>query len=401
MGSPKAARRQHSVIIDSDDEAEIYDYRSRLSERQGDEHKPSRRKSTIDNVDEAEKEQTTTPETDETSSDELLGEETRHPFYNYATEKFDTHADAKLIYQRHRMDTKTAETEPGSPLWLQKTATLPPLAHAESATLGRTASMSSRTSKTAAYGSTPGHVEPVRSREPFPTLEDHVKEIRRNNDLDPYLNADAAARDHRNHPGLPHEFKDPLLASQGVHGAGAGVGMGHGVDGFAKDEGSIVSEVEAICEKIKTVLDLRHRFLSASLQRAGDNPKDDEEWNIYPPPPQQVWADNKSRLSHPEEPGMPSASSSIYMTDRKTGAKVWGSYTSMTGSDVVPTSPTTRKQRKAGYDIGSDFELNECEIPERKIMASNSISTPRVCIKSATRLLTSQSQMCPDYENTT
>ena len=365
MTSPKAARRQHSVIIDSDDDAEIYDYRTRLSEQHGEVENATRRKSYGEDAANGEKEQANTPETDETSSDELaLGDEARHPFYNYATEKFDTHADAKLIYQRHRMDTKS-ETEPGSPLWLQKTATLPSLAQGEGAMLGRTASISSKTSKAGGRGSATSHIEHVRSRDPFPTLEAHVNEIHQNTDLDPYLNADAAARDHRNHPGLPHEFKDPLLASQGVHGAGAGVGMGHGADGFAKDEGSIVSEVGAICEKIKTVLDLRCRFLSASLQRPGDNPKDDEEWNIYPPPPKQVWAEDKSRLSHPDQQGLLSESSSIYMTGGKTQARDWGSYVSIAGSDV-PTSPTARKQRKAGLDIGADFELSECDIPGKE-----------------------------------
>ena len=369
MSSPTAARirRQPSVLIDSDDEADIYDYRARLSERDPDGQSSSRPiRMTNNNAPKGNEhdEQTGTPETDEASSDELLlDDETPHPYYNYATEKSDSHADAKLIYQRHRMDTKGAEAEPSSPVWLQKVATLPSsVSLGDGFSLGRTASVSSRTSKAGDRNSTAAPVNHVRSREPFPTLEEHVKELQRHNHVDPFSSADAEARDHAHHPGLPHEFKDPLLASQGVHGAGAGVGLGNGADGFAKDENSIVTEVEAICEKIKIILDLRHKFLSASLQRPGDNPKDDESWDIYPPPPKQVWAEDKSRVQHHDEQGLPSASSSLYMSGGHINTKDWGSYTSLNGSDATPVSPTARKQRKAGQDIGTDFDLKEIEI---------------------------------------
>lgn len=370
MASPTAIRpqRQQSVIIDSDDEAEIYDYKSRLSERHGDGYRASKRRSSSYVEENDEPKPTKSSEGETTSSDELgLEEETRHPFYNYATEKSDSHADAKLIYQRHRKDPKAGETDPGSPLWLQKSMTQPSsLPQADGFSLGRSPSISSRTSKTGQKSSSGAPLEHTRTRDPFPTLEDHVKEIQRHNEQDPFLSADAAARDHHLHPGLPHEFKDPLLASQGVHGAGAGVGLGHGTDGYAKDEDSIVSEVEAICEKIKAVLDIRFKFMTVSLQRPGDNPKDDESWKIYPPPPQQVWRDDKTRLPPAEEHAPTSRSSSVYMMGTQTIARDWGSAVSMAGSDVPPLSPSTRKQRKPGHDVGGDFDIAECEIPGRE-----------------------------------
>ncbi|RAL66407.1 hypothetical protein DID88_006098 [Monilinia fructigena] len=48
------------------------------------------------------------------------------------------------------------------------------------------------------------------------------------------LKADKEARDHAAHPEIPHEHK-PLLEMEGVHGAGAGVGLGSGYQLTAYD----------------------------------------------------------------------------------------------------------------------------------------------------------------------
>lgn len=361
------------MIIDSDEETEVYDYKSRFGARQDDGHRPRSSSQTADNRD---TQQTATPETEEdTSSDELaIDNETRHPFYNYATEKSDSHADAKLIYQRHRLDTGMRESEAGSPMWLTKSASVPsaialpgPSMGTEESGLGRSPSTTSRTARRGhrMTGSTPMHH--VQSREPFPSLQAHVQDYKQNEqDTDPYLHADAAARDHHLHPGLPHEFKDPLLAAQGMHGAGAGIGIGHGSDGYAKNEDSIVSEVESICEKIKTLLDLRLKFMRASLQCPGDNPKDYDTWKIYPPPPDPVWTEDKARPAPNEEQLIGSASSSLYMTGPQANSvgNNWGSTVSTAPSDKAPLSPTSRRRgRKAGKDIGVDFDIDECEIP--------------------------------------
>jgi AMP deaminase len=109
------------------------------------------------------------------------------------------------------------------------------------------------------------------------------------------VEADAAARNHQRHPGLPHEQKGSLLASEGIHGAGAGVGVGAGAGGFVDNDSSITAELSAIYTNIRKVLDLRHKYIRLSLQGADDNPKDDPRWNIYPPPPEPVWEEEKAR----------------------------------------------------------------------------------------------------------
>ena len=351
------------MVFDSDDEFEVYNYKSRQAGRAGNSHIFSKAESASTETDEnGHVEPTNTSETDSTSSNEVADQDPPHPFYNYSTEKADSHADAKLIYQRYQMNAKVGGADAGSPTWLTKSIT-PPMTQTDGADLGRAFSNASHKAASAHSRESTDTVQPVRSREAFPTLEAHVRDIKQQTLQDPYLIADAAARDHQNHPGLPHEFKDALLANQGVHGAGAGVGLGYGANGFAKDEGSIVAEVVAICDKIKTVLDLRLKFMRVSLQCPGDNPKDDDSWNIYPPPPKQVWGENKSLIPPMEEHQTTSASSSLYMTGPQPLTNLANSTMSLEDYDRPLGSPTATKNRKMGKDIGSDFDINECVIP--------------------------------------
>jgi AMP deaminase len=159
-----------------------------------------------------------------------------------------------------------------------------------------------------------------------------------------------------------------------MHGAGAGMGLGSGPGGLAPNDESIVSEVQSICDKIKTILDLRQKYSKISLQGPGDNPKDDENWEIYPPPPNPVWNEHKAREQPQDYIPPNSTSSSLYMADLRarntSGAELntWNSNASQGGgSDRGPTSPTgVKKARKQGHDVGEDFDLNECIIPGKQ-----------------------------------
>ncbi|ETI26244.1 AMP deaminase [Cladophialophora carrionii CBS 160.54] len=383
MDSRSTARPnpEHSTTVDSDDEADVYDWKaSRVPDSQDDARprKDSTRKGAkqAQNGNEGEDEGHYEPvgpgEAD--SSDELPEDgHMPHPFYHYAAEKRDTFADSKLIYQRHRMDTKS-EKELGSPLLLGKSYTLPAGAmDGEAAALHRTPSTTSRQSRLSQRGNAPSGIQLTRAKDSVPSLQTQVGNLQ---DIrpDPTLVADAAARDHKRHPGLPHEFKDPLLAHEGMHGAGAGMGLGSGPGGLAPSEESVISEVRAICEKIKTVLDLRQKYMKISLQCPGDNPKDDENWEIYPPPPNPVWNEHKAREQPPDYIAPNSTSSSLYMADLKarntSGGDIntWASNVSQADSERgAPPSPTSvKKARKQGHDVGEDFDLNECIIPGRQ-----------------------------------
>ncbi|KAI1618224.1 AMP deaminase [Exophiala viscosa] len=359
----------HAMAPDSDEEDDVYDWKSRVSGMQEDPR--SQKNASAQPPDDDEDQQSHTPESDGAadSSDELQEDDTvPHPFYHYATEKRDTYVDAKLIYQRHRMDTQS-EKDMGSPLLLGKSYTMPSTLD-DHAPLDRTASRQSRQSQ---RGTGPSGTQLHFSKESLPSLQTQTSNL---HDVrpDPTLVADAAARNHKHHPGLPHEFKDSLLANEGMHGAGAGIGLGSGPGGMASNEDSIVSEVQAICDKIKLLLDLRQQYLKASLQCPGQNPRDDENWEIYPPPPNPVWTEQKSRPPPQDYIAPNSTSSSLYMADARAHGDgnqgdapgAWPTSAGHAESERGPPSPTTSKHpRKAGHSIGEDFDLSECYIPGR------------------------------------
>jgi AMP deaminase len=138
---------------------------------------------------------------------------------------------------------------------------------------------------------------------------------------DPYVRADKEARAHSLHPNLPHEAKPLLLEREGIHGAGAGVGLDAGNDS------GVTSELNAIYTNIQKILDIRNKYMRLSLQFFGDDPKDDPDWKIYPPMPEPVWHDNKERSNRLGD-------------DHKEDA-------------------ARKKQRKMGHDVGEDFHIDD------------------------------------------
>ena len=354
-----------SVIFnDSDEEHAIYDHQqARLLGKEQEATKLARRKTMAETSDAG-----PTPKRnseidssgdDISSSDEL---ESKHPYYNYATEKQDVSADSKLIYQRHRLDTKS-EHELGSPILLSKSKTLPPGWFDNHGTLlGRSPSLSSnRSSRHDAQRPASIITRVDTGREPFPSLQEAAV-AHKENVQDFALAADEEARNPRKHPNLPHEFKDPLLANVGMHGAGAGVGIGSGQQGFAKTESTVVSEVEGICDKIKHILDLRRAYMKASNQCRGDDPKDDEDWDIYPAPPGPVWTDDKNRPTA----GDGSMSNSVNVDGDKQNIDLKNGLTStasLAESEKGPQSPNAKRRRKYGQNIGEDFDIGDCYIP--------------------------------------
>ena len=94
-------------------------------------------------------------------------------------------------------------------------------------------------------------------------------------------------------------------------------------------------ELHAIALNIQRVLKIRQRFIHVSLQGAGDNPKDRDDWRIYPPPPNPKWDANNNLIDGIAQP--------------KTAGKVQPAYTS------------PQKGRKPGQNVGEDFDIEELE----------------------------------------
>ncbi|ORY91145.1 hypothetical protein BCR43DRAFT_479906 [Syncephalastrum racemosum] len=74
----------------------------------------------------------------------------------------------------------------------------------------------------------------------------------------------------------------------------------HGVaDPTTKLEGqddAVTSELRELYSTLQTCLDLRQKYMARSCQRLEDDPRNSDNWNIYPPPPPPSWP-----LPSPEE----------------------------------------------------------------------------------------------------
>ena len=270
----------------------------------------------------------------------------RTTYYNDRLEKQMSHVEAKQFYQSQRQgapDEANTANVPSSPMFAKnpfaKATTWGPELH-------RSASMRSRQSNQSGQDGAYRSALPVGLADPnkHPDMASvQAPDMGRfggvngiaSQQEDPYLAADKAAQAHALHPSLPHEAK-PLLEQEGIHGAGAGVGVD------AQHDSSVTSELNAIYTNIQKILDLRHKYIRLSLQGHMDNPRDDPGWNIYPPMPEPVWHGNKERQNHnadgqlPESPKTPKASQTL-----------------------------PKKARKMGHDIGDDFDFEEClPVPE-------------------------------------
>ncbi|KAF1810545.1 AMP deaminase [Eremomyces bilateralis CBS 781.70] len=260
-------------------------------------------------------------------------------FYDYASEKQMSHQEAKQIYQRLQQDSQSgrgdnSSMEAISPILRAKT-------FAGDGRFGGADSIKSRRSNVSLpnHGQAAGmrlgpQLNETQARPSIVSQTPVTGPFRGKKEDDPYLLADAAAREHRLHQGLPHEEKPPILASEGIHGAGAGVGIGSGGGGFATSDDHVTAELNNIYTNIQQIIDIRHKYMRLSLQGAGDNPKDDPSWLIYPPPPEPTWDQHKSN-------GMSSVPSSTGLNEK-----------SMPGTPI-------KKPRKPGQDIGEDFDIND------------------------------------------
>ncbi|KAL1965321.1 hypothetical protein VTN77DRAFT_5923 [Rasamsonia byssochlamydoides] len=282
-------------------------------------------------------------ETDETDDDEhdsaSLNEsaedilprdrQQRTPTYNYAYEKSMSHAEAKLFYQRHQQTSKNYDGESlQSPVMANRT-----VSHkGEDVAPSWTASIASRTSNPGQTSSTciqdTATVMPDGAALNAPSARNSPSHACMHEES--LLAADQSARNNALHPGLPHEHNPYLLSSQGIHGAGARIGVGQGAEGFAPRDDAVTAELNIVCRKIQSLLEKRRKYIQLSLQGPGSNPKDEPGWKIYPPPPEPSWDEDKERMNNLGRP------------------------------DNVNDSPSrVRRRRNLGQDIGEDFDMAE------------------------------------------
>lgn len=262
------------------------------------------------------------------ASEDLLprDKQRKTAFYDSAAERQMSHAEAKQLYRRHQLDSRSIADSTYS-----QDDQVPLASRAKTFPLQSAGDRRERTNTVTG----PRRIEELTSVLPtdLQSADGKVQGVseshatRAQNGSREYLAADEQAREHSAHPGLPHEQKPSLLQTAGLHGAGAGVGLGSGPGGFAGSDQYVTTELAAIYKEIEKVLDIRHKYIRLSLQGSNDNPRDDPGWEIYPPAPEPRW----------EQDGK------------------WRD----TQDDHVPSPDRSKRQRKPGQDIGDDFELED------------------------------------------
>jgi AMP deaminase len=285
-------------------------------------------------------------EHDSASSNELAEDilprdrQQRTPTYNYAYEKSMSHAEAKLFYQRHQQTSRNYDGEsPQNTITANHTVSHNP----EDVVPGRTVRIASGVSSPAQASST--YTKDAETAIPDGAAANANPGSYAGMHDESLLTADQFARNHALHPEIPHEHKPYLLSSQGIHGAGAGIGIGQGVEGFASSDDAITAELNIVCRKIQSLLEKRRKYMQLSLQGQGSNPKDEPDWKIYPPPPEPTWDDDKERVNNcVSDPA-----------DGKTSI-IRGS---SAPENVHELPYRMRRKRKMGLDIGEDFDMTE------------------------------------------
>ncbi|KAJ4151319.1 hypothetical protein LMH87_012026 [Akanthomyces muscarius] len=172
----------------------------------------------------------------------------RTTFYDPVAERQMTQTDAKLFYQRSQIDLRGDSSE-----WVQKTPQQSPLIQAGS----RPATE---------YGADSLILEQdgdVSSHETSPLSRVHPSQI-------PMSAAQASA--------MLQEQRMPGVSNSGLAS-----------NSFLDTEPHVTTELAAITRDIQKIVDLRRRYIALSSQGPDDNPRDGEDWEIYPPPPEPAW----------------------------------------------------------------------------------------------------------------
>lgn len=99
-------------------------------------------------------------------------------------------------------------------------------------------------------------------------------------------------------------------------------------------EPHITAELSAISKSIQKILDVRRKYIALSSQGPDDNPRDQRHWEIYPPPPEPAWS--QTQADHADFPDAPSYFGAAQVKQ-----------------------PSSFRRRKPGFDVGEDFHMDD------------------------------------------
>ena len=248
-------------------------------------------------------------------------------YYNAASERSLSHQEAKLFYHRHQLEQSQQDFEAYGSL---------PRARTFSSAVDSDGRLS-RTTSTASRKSTGTHMIRDQNRK-LPKQDQDF------NPQSPQLqNADLCRTGDDANSATDCPDLEDHTEKEAVDDSDAG-------DATLQDT-EIPLELSSICLNIKRVLEIRHKYIDLSLQGPGDNPKDAPHWKIYPPPPNPIWDSNKNRPVNQVTDGNSLSNKSPLL-----GESDDHSHDRLSSNAPLPVSPTV-KQRKAGQNIGEDFDM--------------------------------------------
>ncbi|KAL5364518.1 hypothetical protein BJX96DRAFT_157476 [Aspergillus floccosus] len=249
----------------------------------------------------------TTPPQDILPRDRQL----RTPTYDYAFEKSMSHAEAKLFYQHHQLESRNA---PDGEQAQTPAMSSPYVAPSQTEEMHDNAPHTAKQERGEPQAA--GNV----SNRPIGQYQNSGLEYSPMNNRNTSTGDDHPPNAGKSAPfGMSNARDNLLSAMQSLHDQ---PGTANGMMNIAADSNAVTSELNAICHKIWGLLDRRSKYMKLSLQGPEDNPKDQADWRIYPPPPEPAWEGGS---------GQP--------------------------NDQFRTEHT---RRKMGEDVGEDFDMAEC-----------------------------------------
>ena len=294
-------------------------------------------------------------------------------YYDYASEKKLSHAEARLFYQRHQMEQEH-QTFVDSRTLSRRTLASSSNAEGETGEISRRGSMVSGRS----YGNNNGvsfyhSVAPVGLAsfdKPVDVADIQGPDLR---SFDPHgLHPRQEKRClHTTNVQAKGSHPDSILEVEQDDGEKLDIGTGAASGGYVDSDLNVTSELSTIYTNIQRIIDIRHKYIRLSLQEPGDNPKDDPGWNIYPPPPEPVWDEENNRpiSIHSGNASFSSSKFSSPDQDLQLNQEQPLATTNEPITEEHMPSSSTRKRRKAGEDIGKDFAMSDLlPLPEEAEM---------------------------------
>ncbi|KAL2159280.1 hypothetical protein VTH06DRAFT_2715 [Thermothelomyces fergusii] len=263
-------------------------------------------------------------------------------FYDIFTERQMTQTDAKLFYQRSQAESRT-QLNQLSQMSPQGSPHLPSGGFASpypdpSSTIGRDPSNLKLSDLVPAPTAEPAPNQSLRRDPGFIGAANIAS-----------LGSHAQSNSTGPAAGTPIEaaIQQQMLLGSGVPGLGN--------SGYLDADPQINAELSTIFKDIKKILDLRKKYIQLSLQGPFDNPKDDPGWNIYPPPPEPAWTEDREKAVRGANSASNSMQNSLVLNVEKQRSDEQPSF----GQGDGTPRKSKAKKRKPGQDIGEDFDLED------------------------------------------